>query len=364
MEFYLLDWNLNILKMIESYMSVIWAERFYTSGDFELYLPDTRENSEMFQITDGHAMYLMRLDDPTKVGIIENIKHLDKAEEGKMLLVSGHTDDYFLHYRLILEQVTYTGNVEQAIRHMITNAFIASELGFSLRTSDKFLLGPTIGLTDDISVQYQGQYIDEELAKLCQQYEFGYQTTYDKDTKKFTFNLIQSTDRSMDQTAVTPVIFSGFMNNVSSQESEKHLPINAAYAYGQGNGAFKFSNGYTDPSLINNGLERREGYVDAEDISNQADALLGVNYAAILTRQAQAAVDRSKNGSDTATADVLPDVTYKYGVDYNLGDIVQVIVNDANGIGTASYKQRIIEVIEAVDETGYTCIPTFETVAA
>ena len=53
---------------------------------------------------------------------------------------------------------------------------------------------------------------------------------------------------------------------------------------------------------------------------------------------------------------VEPDINYKYKKDYNLGDIVKII----NEYGLSA-KARITEVIESWDESGYTCIPTFDT---
>lgn len=52
---------------------------------------------------------------------------------------------------------------------------------------------------------------------------------------------------------------------------------------------------------------------------------------------------------------VIPDITFTYKVDYSLGDIVTV--ENAYGI---SDKARIVEVVEVMDENGYSIEPKFE----
>lgn len=57
----------------------------------------------------------------------------------------------------------------------------------------------------------------------------------------------------------------------------------------------------------------------------------------------------------TFDGEVIPDVTFTYRVDYNLGDVVRV--KNAFGIEANA---RIIEVVEVLDQNGYRIEPTFE----
>ena len=364
MLFYILNYQFDVIGVVDSYKSAIWTERFYTSGDFEIYAPNTTYYSQLLKLPeDGHSIYCLRADDLTKLGIIEKIQYTEDADNGDMIIATGHTDDYLLHYRLIMEQATYIGNVELAIRHMVKNAFISSDFGYYVRESNKFFLGNIIGLTDAINLQFQGQYLDEEIDKLAKEYGFGYQIVYDAQLKTFTFGLISSVDRSLDQTARDPVVFSATLDNISSSEYDKGLAYNAAYAYGSGEGSFKYSKGYTLPASEGYPLERREAYVDANTTSNNGEAMDGWLLSSILRREARSMVKRSQNSTETVTADVLANTNYQLGVDYNLGDIVQVVVEVGDDRSQVrSFKQKVIEVIEAFDDTGYSCIPTFETV--
>lgn len=361
-QYYILDYNFNQIGVVDSYKSTIWTERFYSSGDFEVYVPNTTYYSDLLKLpVDGHSLYILRADDPTKLGIIESIQYTNDLDSGNMILVQGHTDDYLLHLRLILEQVTYSGNIELAVRHMVSNALIHSDSGYTTRESNKISLGQKVGLTDDIDVQYQGQYLDEEVAKLASEYGFGFLIDYDSGTKSFTFNLKKPVDRSLDQTLREPVIFSAKLDNISSSEYNKKLGYTAAYAYGEGSGSYKYVNGYSS-QIASNPLERREAHVDANVTSNNGEALDNETLSLLLYQEAKSYVTRSRNSTEEVTAEVISDMNYKLNEDYFLGDIVQVIVKVGDD-GYRSFKQRVIEIIESYDENGYACIPTFETIS-
>lgn len=362
--FYILNYEFRPIGVVDAYKSAIWTERFYTSGDFELYVPNTDLYSGVLRLPEnGHSLYILRADDLTKLGIIDSISYVEDIDSGDMILVKGHTDDYLLHYRLIMEQVTYSGNVELAIRHMVKNAFIQSEFGYTDRVSSQFSLGEKVNLDIDVNLQYQGQYMDEEIGKLAKENGFGFKIDYNDVDSTFTFKLIKPVDRSLDQTQREPVVFSATLDNMSNSEYNKSSEINTAYAYGEGNGSFKYSKEYVLPAVRNYALERKEANIDAKSTSNNGDAIHDWMYGNLLYSEARGAVYRAKNSGEKVQADILANTNYKLGVDYDLGDVVQVVVQVGNDRSLIrSFKQRVIEVIEAFDENGYSCIPTFETV--
>jgi hypothetical protein len=52
---------------------------------------------------------------------------------------------------------------------------------------------------------------------------------------------------------------------------------------------------------------------------------------------------------------VIPDVTFKYRADYNVGDIITI----ESGYGVTAHA-RIVEVVEAYDDNGYKLEPKLE----
>ena len=102
------------------------------------------------------------------------------------------------------------------------------------------------------------------------------------------------------------------------------------------------------------GVDRREIFVDARDVSSNDGELTDTEYYAQLTQRgvenlAENAEMRNFEGETV-------DYTYKYGYDYGIGDIVEVV--NEYGMQAAT---RVIEVIESEDESGKYTIPTFSS---
>ena len=365
LQFYILDYDFSLLGIIDTYKSAIWTERFYVSGDFELYVPNTTNNYDLLTLPmDGKNRYVLRADDTTKLGILTQIKYTHDADSGDMIIASGQTDDYILHSRVFFEQVTYIGNMEYAIRNMIKNALIDEAFGYTNRELSNMSLGAWIGLTGDINAQYLGQYLDEELEKLTKANGFGYRIDFDYATKWFTFNLLKSTDRSLDQNVNDPVIFSAALDNLSGSEYVQSIFPNLAYAIGNGSGVDRYVAEYTPSANSPSGLNRKEHYIDAKETSNNGEALNELTYKSVLTQQAKKSLSIQRSGSEAVTGNVIANSTFKLGVDYFLSDIVQIIVMvGSNRQVQKSLKQRVIEIVECYDENGYSCLPTFETVS-
>ena len=147
-------------------------------------------------------------------------------------------------------------------------------------------------------------------------YGFGFKVLPD-DSGNFVFSLYQGQE--------TEVVFSREFDNIINTDYYKKTSQfrNAALILGEGEGDARRS-AYIGGMPLFGGLDLREIYVDARDISSNE-------------------------------GEVEPNITYKYKVDYNLGDVVTV----DNGYGVVA-RPRIIEIIESWDDTGYKVIPTFE----
>ena len=99
------------------------------------------------------------------------------------------------------------------------------------------------------------------------------------------------------------------------------------------------------------GLSLRELYVDAKDI----DSSDGNVYLQMLVERGRQKLAQH-DIAESFEAEVEPLTTFQYKRDYNLGDIVSV----TNEYGVTA-KPRIVEIIESWDDTGYTMIPTFDS---
>ena len=121
---------------------------------------------------------------------------------------------------------------------------------------------------------------------------------------------------------------------------------NVGYGIGSGIVATMFE-GATEPS----GLDRRVALIDGSQTDVQSQDVLK-NFMSQSLAEA----------SETAIFDgnINPDLNpYKYGVDYNLGDIVRV----AGDYGLDEFA-RVTEYIRTEDNTGQKAYPTLETIVA
>ena len=101
------------------------------------------------------------------------------------------------------------------------------------------------------------------------------------------------------------------------------------------------------------GLDRCEIYVDARDINSNNGQVSASDYTTLLkNRGLEKLAERVY--TESFEGEVEPNYTYKLGIDYNIGDIVEVI----NEYGIAA-STRILEVIESEDVSGVHIIPTF-----
>ena len=104
------DWR--FIAVLTDYISMIWTDRYYEAGDFELTLPLTKENLQIYAVDN----YII-CNQSDKVMIIEEIQ-TSVSSSGYKLRVKGHSAEILLKRRVIpCEFVTnaFTNN-EKSIR--------------------------------------------------------------------------------------------------------------------------------------------------------------------------------------------------------------------------------------------------------
>ena len=103
------------------------------------------------------------------------------------------------------------------------------------------------------------------------------------------------------------------------------------------------------------GLELREMFVDARDMSSNNGDISAGDYMLMLSERGMEKL-MQRDVTQSFEAEIAPQMTYHYKTDYNLGDIVTV----TNEYGVTA-TPRIVEIIECWDDTGYKAIPTFDS---
>lgn len=382
MDLYILDKTLSIIGIVDYQKSVIWANRYNATGDCEIVVPITMENLELFK----HGNYIMRMDD-SMVCRIESRNITTSEDEDDFLIVVGYDVKKILHQRVIWKQTTFNGTAENFIRKIVDENVIRPT--DSKRAISNFRLGASNVFTEKVDIQSSYEYLDEKIQEICK--TFGYGFKVELDDTGFVFNIYKGVDRSYAQNDNDFVVFSPEFDNIVSSEYEVDstgfYSVALIAGEGEGNKRVKTSYDLTEQT----GIDRFELFVDASGVSSQIDyeELLAIYPSGKLTGttfyvdgKALATVDdatepRNATLSKTPYTNLLieagkeqlsqtgtvvtfngsvePNHSYKYGIDYNLGDIVQV--SNEYGISASA---RITEVIESYDENGYSIIPTFE----
>lgn len=335
MELYVLDRSLRTIGIIDAYTSIIWTKRYFACGDFELYLPV----SHLDILAIGN--YIYRLDDDA-IMFIENIEITTDSEVGNFLRVSGRSAECLLAKRIIWNQTTFSGTVENLIYKLIReNAVSPTDAN---RVIPLLTIGESQNYAETIEKQITGTNLLDAIIELCTTYQYGFKFTLQDG--QFVFSLYKGKQ--------TEVVFSPEFDNLINTSYQRNTSeyANVALVAGEGEGASR----KTCPVGNASGLDRSEIYVDARDLSTDSEEPISdEEYDAILIERGS-----EKIAEHTVTegfeGNAEPSGTYDYKTDWNLGDIVQVV----NEYGMAG-NPRIVEIIESEDENGYSIIPTFTT---
>lgn len=356
MVIHVLDQSFNLIDVVDDFVSVIWRPAYYDIGDFELYLNASPEAVALLQ----KNRYLVRETDISvnngvvtykKVMIIKNIQLTTDAENGDFLIVTGRELKWLLHQRIVWGRSIISDTVEYAVRRLIgSNAESPVE---PTRIIPNMQYAEAKGYTDKISIQVSNKQLDEAVIEICKSYGYGWDI-YITDNK-LTVDIYKGVDRSYNQNERGYVVFSDSFDNLFETEyaynSEAYA--NMALVGGEGEGNDRTY------AYVNNdvsGLDRYEIFTDARDISqnleDEEEALSYEEYLALLEERGREDL-AGMTITEGFTGSVL-DVTFKYGVDFGMGDIVTVI----NKYGI-SKDVRVLSVIESQDETGVKIVPHF-----
>ncbi len=332
--------------IVENPTSAIWTRRYQKPDDFELYFPATPEMLAL--ISDG--CYITRTD-IAGVMIVEHIEITADAEEGNFLLISGRGAESLLDRRIVYEQTILSGRVDAAIHRLIKeNAISPADQARRLPLAMDV---PNVD-SSTIKAQHTGTNLLEAVEEICTAYGLGFRAVADNSGEILPrIELFKGTDRSAGQNVNSPVTFSAEFENLlsSAYAMDTSAYKNVAIVAGEGEGKNRKRATVGDAE----GIERREVYVDARDLSTNEGEVSSEDYTAQLQARgveilADSAITEAFEGEiDTSN-------TFILDADYTIGDIVTT----ANEYGIQQ-DTRIMAILESWDESGYTAVPTFSS---
>lgn len=349
-EILVLNPNLETIKNIDTLKSLIWTDRYYGAGDFEIYTPVNLELMSFLQ----QDYYLWRKGSEHLM-MIESIEIECDLEEGDHLIVTGRSLEFILDRRIVWEQTILTGNFQDVIQTLLNENVISPAI--EDRKISNFIFEPStdpniLFLDENYTVDAQierGTNLYEAILALCFERGVGFKITPSDD--KFIFKLYKGQDRSYDQFDNPYVVFSSnFENLMNSNYIETKTNLKTV----------TLVDGEDKSTVVGggSGLTRREIYTDAKSIYRTVDGvtLTDEEYLAQLEQKGSEVLSEH-SFSTSFDGELDSATTYKYGEDFFLGDIVQII----NEYGIEA-KARVIEMIYSQDSSGLKEYPTFTAV--
>lgn len=358
MELYILDSLLRRDKIIDEFASLIWTERFNSAGEFELVVQASPDTRRLFKTGTWLA-----LSESFRCMAIETVEDDLDVEGRRILKISGPSIEYpLLDNRVAFgwkdDLVTHpkwviTDQPADIARKVFTDICVTGILDtddiLPFIASVAILPADTIPEpADAITVEIEPDTVYNVVKGICEPYDLGFRILRNYDLSQLAFHVYAGSDRTSQQTTLPAVIFSPELENLTSTKKLQSTSgvKNIAYVYSN-LGFEEVVSPSVDPSIT--GFERNVLVVKMDDFDAGTPA--GTVTARMQQRgYEELAKARSFTGFD---GEVTENSQYKYGVDYQLGDLVEMQDDD----GAVSFV-RVTEQIFASDAEGERSYPT------
>lgn len=392
-----------IIRIEESFSSLVWTERYQEAGDFVLEIPISVANFDVYR----RGNYV-QIDESDETMLIETLNINDEVED-PLLEVSGRSLACILERRVnasrlldnFASAIAYNGSFGDVLDSIVkgditeptmqtfiwmhTNADGTHEEGYdSTRPSSNYKAKETIstpyrkinnfsyintvtGVT--VSKNYNKiMSIYDLLVSISKKCVTGFSVLLQNGN--FVLKTYKGVDRTSSQKVLDPVIFDPVMDNITyvNYFEDQTDYRNVALSYGDGPWSPVDENVSASPTIFDGyvwvtknedavntsitGIDRFELPIDARSSSSGDDS------EGISAKIEAAATDEFDTGDHdfvkTSEGAIDPLVRYKFGEDYFLGDMVE-ISNNSGVVMTAV----IDEVVTSYDSDGLTITPNF-----
>jgi len=273
LELYVLDGLLRRTAVIDSFDSVVWAERYNDVGDLTLNIHSTLANRNL--LTQGTLLAMNR---SNRIMTIETIEDKSNSDGSQVLIVTGSSIEILLDDRVARDTMVggttaepkwvITGLPAAIARQIFKNVMVdglldaADVLPFyaagNLYPADT-IAEPSTSITVSIDITS----VLSALKSVCQTYDLGFRITRNADNSQLFFNVYSGNDRTTGQTALPAVVFAPVLDNLlnSSYLTSVKQYKNMAYVFSP-DGTQKVYEPSIDPATA--GFSRHVLYVTSD----------------------------------------------------------------------------------------------------
>lgn len=355
MEVYILDPLLRREHVIDKFETLVWTERYSAYGDFELEILSTRESRSLLK-----AGVLLAMNESYRVMTLETVEDAVDKEGRKILSVKGRSLEAILLERILSADLTnwpttskwtYTDAPAEVARKIFHDVCVLGVLDpadvIPFIIEDSIMPEDTIAEPiDPITVELDPTTVYDAISDICEVWNLGFRILRNFDTSQLYFDIYAGSDRTTAQTVLPSVVFTPELDNLQNTKELTTIENakNVAYVYSPAGFLKVYAQG-VDPEV--EGFERRILVVNATDITSENP---DVNTALLQRGNAELAKHRVYQAFD---GEIAQKSQYKYGVDYNLGDVVEQRNSDG-----ATNNMKVTEQIFVSDREGERSYPT------
>jgi hypothetical protein len=364
MDITVLDKSFNRIAILDTVESIVWTDRYNQYGDFEIY---TQVTDYMLSILKED--FYLQIPNSDRTMIIETIVIKTDVENGNKLVVRGRSLESILTRRVVWPRFIADTNFHNALKSLIYANLMTGIPGFPGPTETARII-PNFVFTDNpssylnstnIKFQSLGDYVYDVVSGVCLQNSVGFKIVLNA-LNQFEFTFYLGSNRSYTQNTNPFVVFSNkFDNLIESTYIQSTVTWKTLRRIlGDSSDGVQILTG----SQIFGGdllppVEKREHFYDLSHLSKFLDdGVTPINPATYIEQlRAEAGRIWLRDHKKTKLFDARVDTTssYKYGIDFFLGDIVQVEDQYKN-----SGRARITEVTFSENSTGVGTYPIFE----
>lgn len=363
MELHVLNELFDTVEIIDVFESFNWTDRYNEAGDFELIVIASNE-----MISTIRTDYYLYFQQSEHLMIIEDVEILTDLEDGNRIKVTGRSLESILDRRIILNKTTFKPNnlFKNAVFRILKDSMGVDALAW--RKISNFIIsdvnsGTLNSMQLEVGAQYLGENVYETIVDLCKLKRAGFKVVL-TDDNKFAFSLYVGVDRTATNQSVVPVIFSPYFENISNTTYYRSVKTMKTINYVVGEEVGEEGHKTRERITVTRGgskytgLKRREMYTDARDISHKDEDdkdISAKDYTKLLVQRGKETITKDENSMvETFEGEVDYKTAFVYGVDYHLGDMVEVA--DIYGHETPA---RISEILFSFDEEGFSINPSF-----
>lgn len=376
MQLFVLDKSFEVVSLCDTFSSLIWTERYSGYGDFELYLPASIENINMFP----RGFYLSLIEPPVydkngkKIEIRNDVMIVEKTElstdleEGDRLVVSGRSLESLLLRRVIPKKVKYESTDPREIIKTILNENIIDP-SEPARKIHNFKIAMDSSQRPDTkdkrTYEFDGDYVYDAIKTICDDYDWGFSLDLKTDdnwrTSYLAFSTVYGIDRSYEQTKNPYMVFSPRFDNLISSDTIEDDTEFYNSAYVASTEETKDNKTRRLIKYVPNNSGRSEWDI-RETFYTNSDAKLNdgnnnprpdSDIYSELEKYGKAELKTQKS-NDSFDAEIALLNSVQYHRDYDIGDLIQF--DNVYGVNRTA---RITEYVRNEDDNGYREYPTF-----